>query len=576
MTRRSTALRLLAVLAALLAVTGCASIPGSSRPQIVAESVPASPPADGDDLRYEGLVPRPGASPVEIVRDYLRASGSHERSHARARAYLTPDAEKTWKDDEGAYIIDDEPYFNVSGDGTLVQMSAQQRGRLDADGSYIPSSPPEAPYSNLFRMKKVDGNWRIDGPSPPLLLEATTFEAAYRSYNVYFLDSSRTRVVPDVRWFAAARDTLPSLLMTALEKGPSGWLADGVLSDLDGITVQNNVEQAPDRVRVYLAGLDQAGTLSAGGFAQIVWTLNQVGVGGVELYTDGRLLTPKDAPQRSLQQLNDWRAFGPDGPLVSFGYFVRDGAVWRTDNTRVAGPAGRNSFGAESVGVSTDERALAVVVEDAKGRKVLRVGRPGSLRATVSGESLIRPTWGGGSGEVWTVRNGDEVVLVPLTGDAIRVDVPDIGSAGPIRALRLSRDGARVALVAGPRGQEQLWVGIVVREDGSAKIDGLRALDAGELPVSDVSWVDSLSVVALVRGGEQGSRLYTVDITGVAAARPVANTGLPAPPTAVAAGNALPLLTVAAGSLWRTPATGEPWSAVTEQRGGESAPAYPG
>lgn len=575
MTRRRTAFRLLAMLAALLVATGCASIPGSSRPQIIAESVPASAPADDDDLRYDELVPRPGASPVEIVRDFLRAGGSYERSHARARAYLTPGQAKTWKDDQGAYILENEPYLNVSGDGTLVQMSAQQRGRLDADGSYIPGP---APFPALFRMKKVDGNWRIDNPPPALLLEASTFEVAYRSFEIYFLDYSRTRVVPDTRWIAAARETLPSVLMTALQEGPSEWLAGGVRSDLDDITVQNNVEQAPDRVRVYLAGLEQAGTLSAGAFAQIVWTLNQIGVGGVELYTDGRLLRPKDAPQRGLQQLNDWRAFSPDGPLVSFGYFVRDGAVWRTDNTRVAGPAGRDSFDAVSVGVSTDERALAVVVRGPDGRRVLRVGGPGAFRSTVSGASLTRPTWGAGSGEVWTVRNGDEVVLVPRNGAAVRVEVPDIRSLGPIQALRLSRDGTRVALVAGPRGREQLWVGVVVRDSsGSVKIGpGPRLLDVGEVPVSDVSWVDSLTVVALVRSGEQGSRLYTVDVNGVAGERPVANTGLPAPPTAVAAGNALPLLTVAAGSLWRTPATDAAWSAVTPQGGGESAPAYPG
>lgn len=574
MTGRSAAGRLVATLAALLVATGCASIPGSSRPQIIAESVPASAPAEGDDLRYNELVPRTGETPLEIVRNYLRAGGSYERSHARARAYLTPAGAKDWKDDVGVTILENAPYLNVSGDGTLVEMTAQQRGRLDADGSYVPGSTP---YEYTFRMKKVDGNWRIENPPVTgLLLEASTFDAAYRPYEVYFLDSTRTRVVPDVRWFAAARDTLPSILMTALERGPSQWLRDGVLSDLDGITVQNNVEQATDRVRVYLTGLDdQAGTLTAGGFAQVAWTLDQVGVGGVELYADGRLLTPKDGPQRSLQQLNDWRAFSPDGPSVSSGYFVRDGAVGKTDGTPVAGPAGRSAFRAVSVAVSTDEKALAVVADAAKGRKVLWVGGPGSLRPTISAGSFTRPTWGAGNGEVWTVRDGDDVVLVPLNGAAVRVDVPAIDGLRSIRALRLSRDGARVALVAGPPGGEQLWVGVVVRENGSATIDQLRVLDVGAGPVSDVSWADSLTVVALARSGEQGSSLYAVDVSGMSSGRPVGRDKLPAPPTAVAAGPALPLLTVAASDLWRTTAIGEPWSQVTE-KGGESAPAYPG
>lgn len=573
--RRASASLLVALLAALLGTTGCASIPSSSRPQIIAESVPASSGAENDDLRYDELVPRPGESPLEIVRDYLRAGGSYERSHGRARAYLSPAGDRDWKETAGAVILENTPYLNVTADGAGVEMTAQQRGRLESDGSYVPGP---APYPYKFRMKKVEGNWRIENPPSGLLIEASTFDVAYRAYEVYFLDATRTRVVPDVRWFAAARDTLPSLLMTALERGPSEWLGDAALSDIEGITVQNNVELTSDRVRVYLTGLDdQAETLTAGSFAQIVWTLNQVGVGGVELYSDGRLLAPRDAPGRTLQQLNDWRGFSPDGPLVSSGYFVRGGAVWTTKNAPIAGRAGRGSFRAVSVAVSIDERALAVVAAGPR-RQDLWVGSPGSLRRAVSGSTLTRPTWGGVSSEVWTVRDGNEVLLVPVNGgDPARVDVPDAGTlGGSIRALRLSRDGSRVALVAGPHGLERLWAGVVVRENGSAEIEHLRALEIGESPVSDVSWADSLSVVALVRGDQQDSSLYTVDVTGVSSGRLVATTGLPKPPTAVAAGPAVPLLTIAAGTLWRTPATDESWTRATEQGVPESAPTYPG
>jgi hypothetical protein len=559
-------------LTAALVATGCASIPGSSRPQIIAESVPASPPAEDDDLRYDELVPRPGESPVDIVRNFLRAGGSYERSHARARAYLSPAGDKALKENAGAVLLEDSPYLNVSSDGTVVTMTGRQRGRLDPDGAYVPG---ESPYPYDFRLRKVDGNWRIENPPSTLLLEAQTFEVAYRAYEVYFLDATRTRVVPDVRWFAAARDILPSLLMTALERGPSQWLKEGVLSDLEGIEVPNNVELAPDRVRVFLTGLnDQDGTLTSGGFAQIVWTLNQVGVGGVEIYADGRLLTPKDAPGRALQQLNDWRDFSADGPFVPTGYFLRGGAVWQTNNTPVAGPAGRSSFRALSVAGSTDQKALAVVTRRADGRQELRTGAPGSLRLAVAAGSLTRPTFGGGSGEVWTVRDGRDVLLVPSNGAPVRVDVPSIGTLGAIRALRLSRDGSRVALVAGAPGAERLWVGVVIREGGSVSINRLRELETGDVPVSDVSWADSLSMIALA-GRPKDSSLFTVDVSGVSGGRRIDTTGLPAPPTAVAAGPASPLLTVAAGTLWSTPASDQTWSPATAN-GLASAPTYPG
>jgi Lipoprotein LpqB beta-propeller domain len=92
--------------------------------------------------------------------------------------------------------------------------------------------------------------------------------------------------------------------------------------------------------------------------------------------------------------------------------------------------------------------------------------------------------------------------------------------------------------------------------------------------VSDVSWSDAVTVIALVRSGEQDSNLYSIDVDGGSPAVLVPPTKLPGPPTAVAAGPTL--LTIAAGTLWRTPAAGESWTKVEDRSGGESAPAYPG
>jgi hypothetical protein len=566
---------LLVLASTVLVGTSCASIPSSSPPQIIPESVPASAPADDEDLRYDEIVPRPNEAPEDIVSDFLRASGSFERAHTRARAYLTSKASRNWKDTTGAIILEDTPYLNVGDGGAVVEMSTLQRGKLNDDGSYVAGSGQ--PYRFSFHLIRTNGNWRIDNPPDVLLLEQGTFDSSYRPYDVYFLNSTRTKVVPDVRWYAAAPDTLPSLLVTAIERGPSQWLQDSVISDLAGITLQNNIEQESDRVKVYLTGLDdQADTLTAGGFAQLVWTLNQLGVGGVEVFADGQLITPKSAPGRKLQQLSDWRSFDPDGLSVSASaYYVRGGAVWTTRDAPLPGPAGRDTFGAVSVAASTDERSIAVVRRSAAGRQVLFVGAPGALRPTFSASSLTRPTWGPETREVWTVRDGRDVILVPVDGQATRIGLPT-DALGHIRSLSLSRDGSRLAIVAGTSGHEQLWVGIVSRENGATRVEGLRPLDLGDDAVSDVSWTDAVSLVVLTHAGQQDSSLYSVDADGAADGQLIATIGLPGPPTAVAAAPSLPLLTVAAGSLWRTPAPGENWTKVEDRPGSESAPAYPG
>ena len=571
--RRSLAV-LLAVVAALTFGSGCASIPSSSRPQIIDQSVPLSSPEADVDRRYDEIVPRPGEKPEDIVRDYLRAGGSYERAHARARAYLSTDGNRNWKDVKGAVILEDVPYLAVSADGSKVDMIARQRGRLDEDGAYIPG---DARYPYTFRLQKEDGDWRITNPPSGVLIEDGTFEAAYHSYEVYFLNSTRTRVVPDVRWYAAAKGSLSSLLVAAIVNGPSEWLGDAVQSDLEDVTLQSNVVEESDRVKVHLSGLDdQTETLPAGGFAQLVWTLQQVGVGGVEVYSDNRLLKPQQAPQRSVQQAADWQSFSPAGPVsLPAGYFIRDGAVWTTRDSRVGGVAGRDGYGAVSVGVAADERSIAVVRRMSDGSQALYVGAPGDLRRTVTGTTLSRPTWGGGTTEVWTVRNNSEVVVV-RGADQGRVGVTGLSENDSIRAVRLSADGTRVALVAGPRGQERLLIGVVVQDSGLARIEGLRPLDVNETPVSDVNWIDPLNVVALVRAGQQDSGLYTVSIDGYTAGGLVRTSGLPAPPTAVAAGPNLPLLTVAASSLWSTPTKDGTWTRALEKGVGDSAPTYPG
>lgn len=572
---RRTGARLLTLAVALLVTTtGCASIPSSSHPQVIAESVPASAPANVDDLRYDEIVPRAGEAPEAIVRDFLRASGSFERSHARARAYLTPEANAGWKDILGATIIEDAPYLNPGNGGTTVTMTSQQRGSLLDDGSYLPG---KTAYPYTFRLEKISGNWRINNPPGGLLIEAGTFEAAYNSYDLYFLDSTRTRVVPDVRWYAAAPESVPTQLITAMEQGPSQELKDSVLSDFDGISLQNNIEPGGDRVKVFLTGLDdRADTLSSGGFAQLVWTLHQIGVGGVEVYSDGRLLAPKDTPARTLQQFGDWRSFNPDGlTATATSYFIQGGAVRTTlGGTPVPGGAGRSAFKARSVAVSPDQHSLAVVRDVPAGR-ALYVGPPSSLHVTVTASELTRPTWGLGTREVWTVRNGRDVLIVPLSGQAVRVDVQKLDELGHIRALSLSRDGSRVAVVAGAAGQEKLWVGAVSQEGGSTRVDQLRVLEVGDSPVSDVSWSNALNLVALTRSGAESS-LYSVDVSGVSAGRLVGTAGLPGPPTAIAAGPSLPLLTIAEGGLWRAVSSDDSWTPVVDTRPGASAPAYPG
>ena len=113
-------------------------------------------------------------------------------------------------------IVEDSVYLNdgaATAGSAVVQLNVQEHARLDQDGSYVPG---EAAFHHNFSLKKVNGEWRIDNPPQGLVLESTTFDSAYRAYKVYFLNSTRTKVVPDIRWYAVALESLPTLLVLSL------------------------------------------------------------------------------------------------------------------------------------------------------------------------------------------------------------------------------------------------------------------------------------------------------------------------------------------------------------------------
>ena len=77
--------RLLAVLLALAGLAGCASVPDSSPVQVlrqVGEGEDAQPPPGPVD----------GSNPLDLVRDFVFASGSSADRHGAARRFLAPTA----------------------------------------------------------------------------------------------------------------------------------------------------------------------------------------------------------------------------------------------------------------------------------------------------------------------------------------------------------------------------------------------------------------------------------------------------------------------------------------------------
>ena len=281
----------------------------------------------------------------------------------------------------------------------------------------------------------------------------------------------------------------------------------------------------------------------------------------------------------SVQQLGDWQAYNPDGlPLETQGYFVRAGAVWGTGGKPLPGPVGRGQYAAVSVGVCRDLSRFAVVGQQSHG-VALYAGttRSGHLTVRLGGSnSLTAPTWSPTLDEVWTVQNGNALIAVPWSGEPSRVSAPGLDRIGPVQALRLSRDGTRVAGVAGPGGSRRLYVGVVTRQPGSDAVESLEWMQPTLPDVLDAVWAASDQIAVLTGGGSTGNTLWTVPVDG--STRDELNQdGLLESPSAVAAAPNLPMLAGADGGIWSRADRAGSWSAIVRTgTGHDSAPAYPG
>jgi hypothetical protein len=162
---------------------------------------------------------------------------------------------------------------------------------------------------------------------------------------------------------------------------------------------------------------------------------------------------------------------------------------------------------------------------------------------------------------VW-VADGVELVRVLLTssGGKQEVDkfsVPGVQAGEEIRAVRVSPDGVRVALVVGSPGRPggQLLVGSIVRGSKVLRVDGLEVISPQKADITDVAWINSLRLFAIGRlAVSQDWRSFDTRVDGSVWSSRVVNLSS-RPDYVTATADNLPWLS-AGGFVWRQESDG--------------------
>ena len=321
------------------------------------------------------------------------------------------------------------------------------------------------------------------------------------------------------------RTGVATSLLRSLLGGPTPWLAPAVITafpantqlTVDSAPIADGVVQVDLSTAVLSASPDDRKALSA----QLVWTLRQLPeVTGVRITVQS---VPLQVPGAGVvQSRTAWSSYDPDGlPVGAPGYLVRGDRLLelqRTDVGPVSGPFGDGRTPVLSPAVSPEGDQIAGLFPD---RKTLLVGAANDKSLPVprlTGENLSPPSWDA-FGNVWAVDrrgSGSVVWAVHVGGKAVQVSANDLSTL-QVSSLRLSRDGARAAVIVNNGGQGRLSLARVERRtDGSITLGALRPVESSLVEVKDVAWNDADHLAVLGRDAQGVLQPYLVDPGGTA------------------------------------------------------------
>jgi hypothetical protein len=589
MTRLGRRLRLLMMCVALAVVTtSCVTIPHSGAVHAggaLAENQDVEPP-----LNAPGR-PLVGASPEQVVEGFFRSMAGYPQNLDVARLFLTNQAAATWEPENRTLVL--EAHSLGAGESGSVVVDATQSGSLSSRGTWRSAPYQGRSFDRTFSLVREDGEWRITNPPQALLISQDYFERYYAPYSLYFPDEKGTTLVPDPIYVPVGPQ-VATLLAQGLLAGPSPWLT-GAVGDLvpAGTTVDLSVPvSASGTAQVSLSdsvqdlGPDERVEL----LAQFLWTLGQVpGITRVELTIGGEpfVVSGLTGPVG----INELSAFDPAGLSAARQiYGINQGRMVKVNANTVApvsGVFGKPGLDASSLAVDSTALQAAVVSGD---RHTVRVAPllPSSdqnpAASTVwytGGRNLIRPAWDE-SGRLWLIDDapsGARLIVVGADLVAHHYVVPRV-TGQDVRALRVSRDGTRLAVVVGTGVRSSVVVARIVRQPNGSVIRVDRAYTLQNpyqrlTHVVDVGWVAPAALSVLAGSEARGLLPYIVSIDG---SEIVPSTGLPNIGARVITSSPNPEVPLVVGS-----ASGALWLRRTDLRWGQIPvrdrvwkPTYPG
>ena len=489
-------MRALVALVLVAALSGCATLPVAGPVRIGPD---LAQPSDDNSFYYSPSSPVDGATATEILSGFLSAGTAPQNDYAIAREFLAESIRATWNPNQELLIQRATPRITVT-DNSTAFVEIEVAARIDADGRYE-TLPAGTTRVLEYAFTEEAGQVRLSSAPDVTMVIRPVFEVVFKSYSIYFLDRSKTTLVPELRWFPANPAT-GTKLVNALLAGPSSWLADSVVSaipsgtvlSIDAVTVQREIALVDLSARALVASLPDRSLIKA----QLVATLSQLPT----------ITQVAVSIERSAQDIPDSQVVVAGSQTAALMAVGEEGLQTLTGANQDATNAGLSFFGSRevsSLAVSKSAGKLAAVTQG--GVSVTGLSNPGATTEIIDPRSSLIAMDYDPLQNLWLVSESQVSV------NALAIQAPWLAGE-QIVDFALSPEGSRVAVLIAGGSNQVLVAGVVRDENGTPiRLSSPISVAADGENASKLAWFDSVTVAVLNNEAET-SNISLVSIGG--------------------------------------------------------------